>query len=249
MRVVVSSIFISSSPPLVFARLLDPERAGAHHGDQVGKVSMIRMIKMSGDPPSKADAPAFPGKVPKALMRAAGHPVRVQAFSIVAERVASPTEIADQLGLQDVSQVNYHLGVLKDLNLVELVRTKKRRGATEHFYRSVQRPLVSEEEWRQFSGQERENFTTLALQLILLDIARALNAGIFDERDDRHLTRTPFEVDEEGWEELVQVHLEAFYRSLEIQARSDERRRTSGETAFAVYSVQMLFEGRGDYRK
>jgi DNA-binding transcriptional ArsR family regulator len=190
---------------------------------------------------------AQPGAT-KALMRAAANPVRVQAFSIIAERVASPKEIAQQLGIRDVSQVNYHVEILRNLGLIELVGTKKNRGATEHFYRSVQRPLVSEEEWREFSSEERENFTTLAVQLVLMDIARSIQAGILDQRVDRHLTRTPFQVDQEGWRELVQIHLEAFHRSMEVQARSDERRRRSRDPAMLVYSVQMLFEG-AEYRK
>jgi DNA-binding transcriptional ArsR family regulator len=193
--------------------------------------------------------PKLQSKVPKALMQAAANPIRVHAFSIVAERAASPKEIADHLGLRDISQVDYHLGVLEELRLVELVDTRKRRGATEHFYRSVQRPLVSEEEWREFSKEERENCTTLAVQLILMDIAQSFDAGILDQRDDRHLTRTPFQVDEEGWRELVQIHLDAFYRSLDVQARSDERRSLSGDPALKVFSVQMLFEGGAKYRK
>lgn len=184
-----------------------------------------------------------PTKISKALMRAASNPTRVQAYSIVAERVASPKEIAGLIGVEDVSNVNYHLRQLEELGLVEIVDTKKRRGATEHFYRSIQRPLVTEAEWREFSPKERENFTTWAVQLILIDIARSMSVGAFDRREDRHLTRTPLQVDEEGWRELVQIHLDAFYRTLEVQARSDERRSRSAEPAFKVYSALILFEG------
>jgi DNA-binding transcriptional ArsR family regulator len=188
-------------------------------------------------------------EVTRSLSKAAADPIRVHAFSILSEREASSTEIADQLGLRDVSQVAYHVKVLREFGLIELTSTKKRRGATENFYRSVQRPLVSEAEWKEFSPQERHNFTVLAVQLVSMDIARSLAAGTFDQRIDRHLTRTPFQVDPQGWRELVQIHLDAFYRSLEVQARSDQRRGGSGEPAVAVYSVQMLFEGGGAYRK
>jgi DNA-binding transcriptional ArsR family regulator len=181
-------------------------------------------------------------RISKALMRAASSPTRVQAYSIVAERIASPKEIAEQLGISDVSNVSYHLRELARLELVEIVETKKRRGATEHFYRSQHRPLVSEAEWKEFSPKERENFTTWAIQLILIDVARSMTTGVFDQRDDRHLTRTPLQVDEQGWEELVQIHLDAFYRTLEVQARSDQRRSGSREPSFLVYSTLMLFE-------
>jgi DNA-binding transcriptional ArsR family regulator len=187
--------------------------------------------------------------VTKSLSKAAADPIRVHAFSMVAEGAASSTEIADRLGLRDVSQVSYHLKVLRDLGLIELAGTKKRRGATELFYRSVQRPLVSEADWERFSPQERQNFTVLALQLVSMDIARSLASGTFDQRTDRHLTRTPLQLDQQGWRELVQIHLDAFYRSLEVQARSDQRRSRSGESATIFYSVQMLFEDGVGYRK
>ncbi len=183
-----------------------------------------------------------PTEVSKALMKAASHPIRVQAYSILAEQVASPKEVAELID-EDVSNVSYHIRELAKIGLIELVSTKQRRGATEHFYRSVQRPLVTEDEWREFSPQERENFTTWAVQLILIDVARSMSVGLLDERADRHLTRTPFRVDEEGWKELVEIHLEAFYRTMEVQARSDERRARSGESGMAVYSTFMLFEG------
>jgi DNA-binding transcriptional ArsR family regulator len=185
-----------------------------------------------------------PTQITKALMGAASHPVRVQAFSVVAERVASPKQVADQIE-EDLSNVSYHMRELAKLDLIEIVDTKQRRGATEHFYRSVQRPLVTEEEWKKLPDHERENWTTRAIQLILIDIARSMSLGAFDSRIDRHLTRTPFQVDEEGWQELVAIHLDAFNRALEVQARSDERRLESRKPAFRVFSSLMLFEEGG----
>ena len=182
-----------------------------------------------------------PAQITKALLGAASHPVRVQAYSVVAERMASPKEVAAEIE-EDLSNVSYHMRELAKLDLIEVVDTKQRRGATEHFYRSVQRPLVTEEEWGCLPIHERENWTTRAIQLVLIDIARSMSVGAFDNRVDRHLTRTPFQVDEQGWEELVQIHLDSFYRALEVQARSDERRSKSREPAFKAFSTLMLFE-------
>ena len=73
-------------------------------------------------------------EITKALLRAASSPIRVQAYSIVAEGMASPKEIAEQLGISDISNVSYHLRELAKLGLIAVARTEKRRGATEHFY-------------------------------------------------------------------------------------------------------------------
>src|SRR3954453_18140561 len=67
------------------------------------------------------------------LIKAAGHPVRARALSIMAFKPSSPKEIADALGLP-VANVAYHVRELEKAGLIELVEKRKRRGATEHFY-------------------------------------------------------------------------------------------------------------------
>ena len=46
----------------------------------------------------------------------------------------------------------------------------------------------------------------------------------FDARPNRALIRTPMVVDEDGFQELADLHDEMYERTLDIQARSDERR-------------------------
>jgi hypothetical protein len=58
---------------------------------------------------------------------------------------------------------------------------------------------------------------------LLADATQALAAGTFDARGDRHLSRTPMLVDEEGWRELVEIHATALKATLEVQAASAER--------------------------
>ena len=71
------------------------------------------------------------------------HPTRARAFTILTERTASPVEIAQEIN-KDVGHVGYHVRKLLQLNLVELVDERPVRGAVEHFYRAIERPVVSE---------------------------------------------------------------------------------------------------------
>jgi len=48
---------------------------------------------------------------------------------------ASPNGIAEKLGFE-VEHVGYHVRVLRDLGCIELVRTVRRRGFIEHYYRA-----------------------------------------------------------------------------------------------------------------
>jgi DNA-binding transcriptional ArsR family regulator len=166
--------------------------------------------------------------VDETLVRVVAHPLRVQALSILTERPASPKELAAELG-SPVGNVSYHVRELEDVGLIELVDEKKRRGAVEHFYRAIARPLLSAEEWEQLSLDDRQGFSAWVIQLLLADASQALAAETFDARSDRHLSRTPLRVDDEGWRELVEIHATALKATLEVQATSAERMSAAGE--------------------
>lgn len=51
---------------------------------------------------------------------------------------AGPKELAKQLGLP-LPNVAYHVTILRDAGLIELVRTEPRRGAVAHFYRRARK--------------------------------------------------------------------------------------------------------------
>jgi DNA-binding transcriptional ArsR family regulator len=169
------------------------------------------------------------------------HPTRARAFSILAERTASPVEIAQQIG-KDVGHVGYHVRKLLQLELIELVDEKPVRGAVEHFYRAIERQVVTEEEFAGQSVEEREVFTRYTLQLHVTDIARAMDEHTVDARVNRVVTRMPILVDEEGFQELSDLHTEVLERTMEIEARSNERRATSEEEGIPTVSSSMFFE-------
>ena len=169
------------------------------------------------------------------------HPTRARSFMILAERTASPVEIAKEIG-KDVGHVGYHVRKLQQLDLIELVDERPVRGAVEHFYRAIERPVVLEEEFAQQSIEVREVFTRTILQLHVADIARAMDEHTLDARTNRAVIRTPMLVDEEGFDELAELHLEMYQRTLDIQAQSAERMTTSKEEGIPTISTTMFFE-------
>lgn len=68
-------------------------------------------------------------------VKALAHPLRVRALAILTEREASPSELAEELN-EPLGNVSYHVRLLHDLGLIELVGTTPRRGAIEHHYRA-----------------------------------------------------------------------------------------------------------------
>lgn len=187
-------------------------------------------------PPAKTQA-----SMETTLAAIVAHPTRARAFTILTERTASPVEIAQEIG-KDVGHVGYHVRKLLQLNLVELVDERPVRGAVEHFYRATVRPYVSSEEFAAQTLEEREVFTRHTLQFHVADIARAMDSHTIDARTNRAILRTPMVVDEDGFQELADLHDEMYERTLDIQARSAERLAGEGEEGINTVSATMFFE-------
>lgn len=178
----------------------------------------------------------------QALAKAFAHPVRVKAFLLLAEAPYSPSQIADKID-EDLHNVSYHVRKLEEFELIELVGEKPVRGAVQHFFRAVARPMMSDEEWGKLSLAKRRTVSRFGIQLIIGDAVVADESGTFDRRADRHLSRTPLEVDEAGWRELQDLHDETMAKVLEVQAASAERISQSEEKAsFPIVSSTMCFE-------
>jgi DNA-binding transcriptional ArsR family regulator len=175
------------------------------------------------------------------MAAAVAHPIRSKCLVILAERVASPAEIARQLHL-DVSKVGYHVNALADANLIEEIGSRPVRGALEHFYRAVQLPIVSNEQEEAFNDEERRVVAETILSIHAANATHSLEVGTFLRRPDHHLTRLAFNVDEEGWSEATAAYMELYERIFEIQEAASKRMTSSEEKPFRVVSFQSLFE-------
>ncbi len=72
----------------------------------------------------------------EALARSTAHPLRVSILEILGldgGRILSPSELSQELQIP-LSNTNYHVTELAKSKLIEMVRQRQVRGATEHFY-------------------------------------------------------------------------------------------------------------------
>jgi DNA-binding transcriptional ArsR family regulator len=174
-----------------------------------------------------------PEVVTQRLAKALAHPLRVQILAALHKEVSSPNQLAGKLN-ESVSNVSYHVKVLKDFKCLELVKTRQRRGATEHFYRATERAFFTDSDWKDLPPSAQEGISGAVLAMIIDDASEAFEAGTFDSRDDRHLSRTPLVMDERGWEELNELLSETLDRALDLQATVATRmadERTEGITS------------------
>jgi DNA-binding transcriptional ArsR family regulator len=175
------------------------------------------------------------------LAQVISHEITVKVLTVLAERAASPKEIG-QILREKVPTISHHVKKLERMGLAELIEEKEIRGAVQHIYRAVIRPIVSTEEWDKLTIAERQQFSIWIVQLILADAARSFDASLFDARSNRHLSRTPMVVDEKGLDEVAEIQNRAMNEILEVQAIASERRLRSGAPAIDVIAAMLCFE-------
>jgi DNA-binding transcriptional ArsR family regulator len=175
------------------------------------------------------------------LVKAVAHPIRLEALRIFCYRTASANEVAKELG-ETLGMVTYHVKVLRDFGCIEAVRSEKKRGATEHFYRAVVPPEFNDDEWAQLPQSTREAISGIVIRGIFGEVVRAFHHRTFDARDDRHASWVPMEVDQLGWEELTALQLDMLVHALRIKDESAERLRRTGKSGQRVVAVTLGFE-------
>jgi DNA-binding transcriptional ArsR family regulator len=176
--------------------------------------------------------------VEQIVAKAFAHPLRVQILIILNERVASPNLLSQELD-QSLNLVAYHVRVLEKYDCIELVDTKQRRGATEHFYRATRRQFLSDSELARLPNSLRPGLAGAILKSVFDDIEEAAKTGTLDEVDDLHISRTPMVVDKQGWSEVSDLLAATLDRVLEIQTEASER-IASGDEPGILSKVQLL---------
>jgi DNA-binding transcriptional ArsR family regulator len=179
--------------------------------------------------------------VEQIVAKAFAHPLRVQILIILNERVASPNLLAQELD-QSLNLVAYHVRVLEKYDCIELVDTKQRRGATEHFYRATRRQFLTDSEWSRMPQSLRPGLSGAMLKALFDDVEEAVTGDTFDEVEDRHLSRTPMVVDKQGWSDVSALLAETLDRVLEIQAEASQRIAGSGDTGMLAKVMMLHFK-------
>jgi DNA-binding transcriptional ArsR family regulator len=200
-------------------------------------------------PAKTAREPARRGRhaadLDRRLIKALSHPLRMQLLSLLDGKVASPVELATRLG-EPIGNVSYHVRMLADLELIELVSTTPRRGAIEHHYRAIERPFLSEAQWARIPRGTRKGVSASVIEHIVGDLRAAVVADTLDVRADRHLSRLPLVVDEEGWRDLMSLLSDTLHRAFEIQAESAARLVESRAEGFSAEVALAGFERARD---
>ncbi len=153
----------------------------------------------------------------------------------------SPAELTRALHA-DLRDVSYHVRRLEALECAELVRTRPVRGALEHFYRATERHLVDTDEFEELDPIAADDLVCNSFQRVIDDFVASRKAKMVGFDRNFHLTRTPQILDEEGFEEAMEIYERHRLEMAEIERRSAERRDETGSPGVPVSSNLILFK-------
>lgn len=177
------------------------------------------------------------------LIKALAHPLRVKLLAYLNDREWSPNELSEELN-EGLSQVSYHIKVLKDLEMIEMTKAEPRRGAVEHYYRAIERAYIPRWMARLLPRSGNEIIGSDILRAIEVDLIASVKSGKFYEREDTHASYTPVTLDGIGCEEADEVAIKAIKEILEIHAKSANRRaKGEGEGEYIPVSAGFLIFG------
>jgi DNA-binding transcriptional ArsR family regulator len=159
-------------------------------------------------------------------LEAMRHPLRARILRLLVERgVMSPAELSRALPAE-LSDVSYHVRRLEKLECAELVDTRPVRGALEHFYRGIERPLIDTEEFERLDPIAADDIVLNAFQRVIDDFTASRNARMVGYDRHFYLARTPYVLDAEGFQEGMEAVDRCRLELSEIERRSAERRST-----------------------
>jgi DNA-binding transcriptional ArsR family regulator len=172
------------------------------------------------------------------LIKTLSHPLRQRLFIALNQKVSSPAELAKSLD-EPLSNVSYHVKILAQCDAIELVKTTQIRGATEHFYRATARHYFDDSRWVHLPLSMRRALFGQTLQQIWEHVVQASAAGGFDNLRD-HVSWTTPDLDEEGYQDMVDHVNAALERALQIQEESANRRATQPPDSGEIYRTEFV---------
>ena len=181
---------------------------------------------MSAEPTTPKPSPVVRDDAAK-MAKALSHPLRAAMLVELSKRTASPVDLARSLQVP-VENVAYHVKKLVELQCIELVDTRPRRGAIEHFYRSMRRTEITDEAYDQMSPVARRHLALEWFRHAFTEVHQAIDAGTVAEKPDVHLSLTSVELDDDGWAEVAAHLQEVVDHALALHARQLDGERRAG---------------------
>jgi AcrR family transcriptional regulator len=160
-------------------------------------------------------------------------------MTLLARDPASAESLAGELNAP-VEEVHRHLADLKAAGLAEATSPAASGPVEWQVNRSLR--FIDREDWAALSLEERDALTAKIYEENATDVAEATAAGTVNRRLDNHTSRLRVSLDEQGWEEIAEIHRNVLNLTQAIHVASLKRLRKTGEKPVYGASHQSFFE-------
>lgn len=167
---------------------------------------------------------------------------RAYVITVLNEGLCTIAEIAAIIR-EPQSNVKYHVRKLLEDKRIEVGKEERVGNTYRYYYRLVDKPYYSEEEFAAMTLKERQELVGLTIQRSLAEVMSAFWAGKMS--DPRvFLSWSWFNVDEQGRREITEELRSSWERVERIEAESINRCALTGEPtrSFVVSSAGFLRE-------
>jgi len=103
-------------------------------------------------------------------------------------------------------------------------------------------PMHDGANWAKLPLATREEISAVTFRGIAGETIRAINGGTFDARKDRHQSRVPMDLDEQGWQELVEFLSGSLSELERIKADAAARLEADGERGQRFLAALLGFQ-------
>jgi hypothetical protein len=155
------------------------------------------------------------------LVHVLAHPLRDRVLFEYQGEPTSPARVARRIR-RPVNLVSYHTRVLVRHGCLALVRTERRQGALEHFYRSTVGQLVSDDDWAGVPTPLQRVLALGTVRILDEEAREAAASGGFDG-PRAVLIRKLLRLDDDGIAAVSHVLQRAFDEVERIASESGSR--------------------------
>lgn len=138
-------------------------------------------------------------------------------------------EVADEFSRE---QVRGRFAKLEPMGWLAKIEEKtgggRRRSATEFFYRATGPAVFDNEAWGDVPAALKEAYSWTTFKQLCERVKEAMEAGTFDAREDRYLTWSLLQLDQQGWRNVIAGIEKLFAFLFEEADRAEARMAKSG---------------------
>ena len=178
------------------------------------------------------------------IIKALGHPLRIQILNLLDAAESSPVEISQKLGAS-LGTVSYHVRQLAELGLIELTRTTPRRGAVEHHYKRGELVDLETGDWSSLPSVARRGAAAASLQTAG-DFVQAAATGSGFEGAESRVEAVQVELDVQGRKELAR-EVDALAKRARAIERESRKRIKAGAQSTPSALVVLHFEPAAEH--